>query len=184
MVIDKLHKDLIFMWSSRLYRLTFVSPYLAHSLRPVRNTPAIFASHQFILVSSSPYFHAQLLSWVPRSAAATAPGDPLTVTLPSPPFIPALLHFTLGYISTDTLIFAHCTYDLDTAFAILRTAIFLSLEFEEYECITGTKWGTGWCHCHNVAIKYLDRGAHRAFLGLFSHGQHRTSQWAHTPMCP
>ncbi|KIJ13389.1 hypothetical protein PAXINDRAFT_13728 [Paxillus involutus ATCC 200175] len=161
------------------------------------STTATFASYRFILVSRSPYFRAQLLSWVPKSTATTAPGDPLTVTLPSPPFTPVSLHFTLGYIHTGTLLFSHRTCDLDTAFAILRAATYLSLpqlyddetqarvvyemlhcytflEFEEFERITGAKWGTARCHCRqcvhrvpcalefaladDIANKYLNRG--------------------------
>ncbi|KIJ15860.1 hypothetical protein PAXINDRAFT_176366 [Paxillus involutus ATCC 200175] len=208
--IDKLRKDLVFMWRSRLYSDVRISLSGTFSTSNPEHTTAIFASHRFILVSRSPYFRAQLLSWAPKSAAVAAPGDPLTVTLPSPPFTPASLHFTLGYIYTGTLVFSHRTYDLDTGFAILRAATYLSLpqlydetqarvvyemlhglyhaflEFEEYERITGAKWGTGGCRCRqcarrvprvlefaladDVANKYLDRGARRALVGLFGEG--------------
>jgi len=49
------------------------------------------------------------------------------LTLPSPPFTPASLPFTLGFIYTSTLIFSHRTHDLSTAFGILRSALYLSL---------------------------------------------------------
>ncbi|KAF9218824.1 hypothetical protein BS17DRAFT_719536 [Gyrodon lividus] len=208
--IDKLRKDLVFMWRSRLYSDIRISLSGTFSTSHPEHTTAIFASHRFILVSRSPYFRSQLLSWAPKSEAPSAPGESFTVTLPSPPFTPASLHFTLGYIYTGTLVFSHRTYDLDTAFAILRAATYLSLpqlydeiqarvvyemlhglyhaflEFEEYERITGAKWGTGGCRCRqcarriprvlefaladDVSNKYLDRGARRALVGLFGEG--------------
>ena len=60
------------------------------------------------------------------------------------------------------------------------------LEFDEYERITGAKWGTGGCRCRqcarrvprilefalsdDVANNYLERGARRALVGLFGEG--------------
>lgn len=99
----------------------------------------------------------------------------MTINLPSPPFTPASLHFTLGYVYTGTLVFSHRTFDLDTSFHIMRSANYLSLdplcdeiqarivqemmhglfhaflEFSEYERITGGKWGTGGCRCRQCA---------------------------------
>ncbi|KAI0087448.1 hypothetical protein BDY19DRAFT_955832 [Irpex rosettiformis] len=168
--IDKLRKDLVFMWRSRLYsdvRLALTGNFSTNH----ENTTAIFSSHRFILVSRSPYFHTQLLQW----GVGQSPGEPLTLTLPSPPFTPASLHFTLGFIYTGTLVFSHRTFDLDTAFHIMRSANYLSLdtlcdeiqarivqemmhglfhaflEFAEYERITGGKWGTGGCKCRQCA---------------------------------
>ncbi|GBE83716.1 hypothetical protein SCP_0507720 [Sparassis crispa] len=204
--IDKLRKDLVFMWRSRLYsdvRITLTGNFSSSNHE---NATAIFSSHRFILVSRSPYFHTQLLSWGVQST----PGEPLTLTLPSPPFTPASLHFTLGFIYTGTLVFSHRTFDLDTAFHIMRSASYLSLdtlydeiqarivqemmhglfhaflEFSEYECITGGKWGTGGCRCRQCARRaprvlefavtddvknaYLERGARRALVGLFGEG--------------
>jgi len=204
--VDKLRKDLVFMWRSRLYsdvRIALSGTFSSTNHEPAT---AIFSSHRFILVSRSPYFHAQLLNW----AQPAKSGEPITVTLPSPPFTPASLHFTLGYIYTGTLVFSHRTYDLDTAFAILKSATYLSLdglvaeiqarivyemihglfhaslEFNEYERITGSKWGTGGCRCRQCARRaprvlefaladdvkntYLERGARRALVGLFGEG--------------
>ncbi|KAG2128900.1 uncharacterized protein EDB93DRAFT_1323523 [Suillus bovinus] len=204
--VDKLRKDLVFMWRSRLYsdvRIALSGTFSSTNHEPAT---AIFSSHRFILVSRSPYFRAQLLNW----AQPAKPGEPITVTLPSPPFTPASLHFTLGYIYTGTLVFSHRTYDLDTAFAILKSATYLSLdglvaeiqarivyemihglfhaslEFNEYERITGSKWGTGGCRCRQCARRaprvlefaladdvkntYLERGARRALVGLFGEG--------------
>lgn len=168
--IDKLRKDLVFMWRSRLYsdvRLALTGNFSTHH----ENTTAIFSSHRFVLVSRSPYFRTQLLQW----GVKQTPGEPLTLTLPSPPFTPASLHFTLGFIYTGTLVFSHRTFDLDTAFHIMRSANYLSLdtlcdeiqarivqemmhglfhaflEFAEYENITGGKWGTGGCKCRQCA---------------------------------
>ncbi|KAG2341692.1 hypothetical protein BDR05DRAFT_983631 [Suillus weaverae] len=204
--VDKLRKDLVFMWRSRLYSDVRIALSGTFSSTNHESATAIFSSHRFILVSRSPYFHAQLLNW----AQPTKPGEPITVTLPSPPFTPASLHFTLGYIYTGTLVFSHRTYDLDTAFAILKSAMYLSLdglvaeiqarivyemihglfhaslEFNEYERITGSKWGTGGCRCRQCARRaprvlefaladdvkntYLERGARRALVGLFGEG--------------
>lgn len=76
---------------------------------------------------------------------------------------------------SGTLIFSHRSYDLSTAFAILRAALYLSLNslhdeiqarivqemlhglyhafipFEEYEHLTNGKWGTGGCRCRQCA---------------------------------
>ncbi|KAF8838233.1 hypothetical protein BDN67DRAFT_971806 [Paxillus ammoniavirescens] len=173
-----------------------LSPCLVHSLHPIRNTTAAFTSYRFILVSRLPYF------------PAAAPGDPLTVIPLSPPFTPVSPHFALGYTYTGTLVFSHHTCDLDTAFAILRAATYLSLpqlyddetqvhaayemlhglyhafpEFEEYERITGANWGTGWCHCPNdVANKYLDRSV-VGHCWVCSSTDNSVCHNGHTPPC-
>ncbi|KAG1716805.1 hypothetical protein ID866_327 [Astraeus odoratus] len=180
--IDKLRKDLVYMWRSRLYSDIRISLSGTFSSSNPEHTTALFSTHRFILASRSPYFRAQLLTWgqpqsakTPNGAAASTPGEPLTINLPSPPFTPASLHFTLGYIYTGTLHFSHRTYDLDTAFAILRASLYLTLpaltteiqsrivyemlhglfhaflEFNAYESITGAKWGTGGCRCRQCA---------------------------------
>ena len=169
--IDKLRKDLVFMWRSRLYSDVRIALTGSFSSSNHENTTAIFSSHRFILVSRSPYFNTQLLQW----GLKPTPGEPLTLNLPSPPFTPASLHFTLGFIYTGTLVFSHRTFDLDTAFHIMRSATYLDLdtlydeiqarivqemmhglfhaflEFSEYEAITGGKWGTGGCRCRQCA---------------------------------
>ena len=169
--IDKLRKDLVFMWRSRLYSDVRIALTGSFSSTNHESTTAVFSSHRFILVSRAPYFRTQLLQW----GVKQSPGEPLTVTLPSPPFTPASLHFTLGYIYTGSLVFSHRTFDLDTAFHIMRSANYLSLdplydeiqarivqemmhglfhaflEFSEYERITGGKWGTGGCKCRQCA---------------------------------
>ncbi|EIW78740.1 hypothetical protein CONPUDRAFT_167664 [Coniophora puteana RWD-64-598 SS2] len=169
--LDKLRKDLVFMWRSRLYsdvRIQLSGTFSSSNHEPAT---AIFSSHKFILMSRSPYFYTQFISW----GTPTNLGELATVTLPSPPFTPASLHFTLGYIYTGTLVFSHRTYDLDTAFAIMKSATYLQLdclydevqsrivqemlhglfhaflEFTEYERITGGKWGTGGCRCRQCA---------------------------------
>ncbi|TFK62634.1 hypothetical protein BDN72DRAFT_827296 [Pluteus cervinus] len=172
--IDKLRKDLVYMWRSRLYsdvRLALTGNF---SSTNHETTTAVFATHRFILVSRCPYFHTALLAWPSKPVSQTA-GEPLTLNLPSPPFTPASVHFTLGFIYTGTLVFSHRTYDLDTAFQIMRSATYLGLqtlydeiqarlvqemmhglfhaflEFSEYENLTGGKWGTGGCRCRQCA---------------------------------
>ncbi|KAG7448416.1 uncharacterized protein BT62DRAFT_964788 [Guyanagaster necrorhizus] len=172
--IDKLRKDLVFMWRSRLYSDVRIELTGTFSSSNPEHTTAIFSSHRFILVSRCSYFHTALISW-PSAPSKSTSSDPLALSLPSPPFTPASLHFTLGFIYTGTLVFSHRSYDLDTAFHILRSATYLSLqtlydeiqarivqemmhglfhaflEFSEYERITGGKWGTGGCRCRQCA---------------------------------
>ena len=169
--LDKLRKDLVFMWRSRLYSDVRIALTGTFSSTNHESSTAIFSSHRFMLVSRSPYFNTQLLQW----ATKPSPGEPLTLNLPSPPFTPASLHFTLGFIYTGTLVFSHRSFDLDTAFHIMRSATYLGLdtlydeiqarivqemlhglfhaflEFSEYEAITGGKWGTGGCRCRQCA---------------------------------
>ena len=169
------------MWRSRLYSDVKISLTGAFSSINHESATAIFSSHRFMLVSRSPYFHTSLKSWgktanaMAKTSAGSGEEEPSTVTLPSPPFTPASLHFTLGYMYTGTLVFSHRTYDLDTAFHIMKSATFLSiqslydeiqarvvqemmhglyhafLEFSEYERITGGKWGSGGCRCRQCA---------------------------------
>ncbi len=170
---NKLRKDLVFMWRSRLYSDIRISLTGNFSSSPHEDTTAVFSSHRFILVSRCPYFYTALVSW-PKSKTQQA-NEPVTLSLPSPPFTPASLHFTLGFLYTGTLIFSNRNYDLNTAFAILRSATYLSLDtlhdevqariiqemmhglfhaflsFEEYERLGGSKWGTGGCRCRQCA---------------------------------
>jgi len=179
--LDKLRKDLVFMWRSRLYSDVRIALTGSFSSVNHESSTAIFSSHRFMLVTRSPYFHTSLKSWgktanaIAKSPSGSGEEEPLTITLPSPPFTPASLHFALGYMYTGTLVFSHRTYDLDTAFHIMKSATFLSiqslydeiqarvvqemmhglyhafLEFSEYERITGGKWGSGGCRCRQCA---------------------------------
>jgi len=179
--LDKLRKDLVFMWRSRLYSDIKIALTGSFSSVNHESSTAIFSSHRFMLVTRSPYFHTSLKSWgktanaITKSPSGSGEEEPLTITLPSPPFTPASLHFALGYMYTGTLVFSHRTYDLDTAFHIMKSATFLSiqslydeiqarvvqemmhglyhafLEFSEYERITGGKWGSGGCRCRQCA---------------------------------
>ncbi|KAJ7935967.1 hypothetical protein B0H13DRAFT_1947640 [Mycena leptocephala] len=187
--VDKLRKDLVFMWRSRLYSdvriaLTSNGPPApadddddAHD----RQMP-VFSSHRFILASRCSYFHTALVSWPspskPLSSSLSSSGtDPLTLSLPSPPFTPASLHFTLGFIYTGTLVFSHRTYDLTTALALLLSANYLSLPtlhtevqarvvsemahglfhaalpFTAYEALTHGAWRAGGCTCRKCAAR-------------------------------
>ncbi|KAI9451958.1 hypothetical protein F5148DRAFT_528064 [Russula earlei] len=179
--IDKLRKDLVFMWRSRLYsdvRIGIEGGSSSHH----EGSAAIFATHRFILVSRSHYFHNALIAWnTQRPEIRDEDQDddrlvePPTLMLPSPPFTPPSLHFVLGFIYTGTLIFSNRTYDLDTAFHIMRSSTYISLtslydevqarivqemmhglfhayvEFAEYERITSGKWGVSGCRCRQCA---------------------------------
>ena len=175
--LEKLRKDLVFMWRSRLYsdvRIQLSGTFSSStSSQGDPMATAVFSSHRFILVSRSPYFRTQLLGAF--ALPTPAPGQSLTLTLPSPPFTPASLHFTLGFIYTGTLSFSHRTYDLETAFHIMRAATYLSMTslyteieariveemchglfhaympFDEYEKLTAGKWGATGCKCRQCA---------------------------------
>ncbi|PFH46430.1 hypothetical protein AMATHDRAFT_7810 [Amanita thiersii Skay4041] len=171
--IDKLRKDLVYMWRSRLYSDVKIALTGNFSSSPHEDTTAIFSSHRFILVSRCPYFYNDLVLW-PKSKQQQS-NESITVSLPSPPFTPASLHFILGFLYTGTLIFSNRNYDLSTAFSILRSAAYLSLDtlhdevqarivqemmhglfhaflsFPEYERLTNRKWGTGGCRCRQCA---------------------------------
>lgn len=171
--IDKLRKDLCYMWRSRLYsdvRIALNGGDFPSSATDTSegDSAVVFFSHRFILVSRSPYFRGVLLS---EFRVPTAPSGPITLNLPSTAFTPASLHWSLGFMYSGTLNFSHRTFDLDTAFAIVRSAAFLSLAsmsdeieayiveemmhglfhayltFDEYEKITAGKWGVGGCKC-------------------------------------
>ncbi|KAJ6458955.1 hypothetical protein C8R47DRAFT_1226840 [Mycena vitilis] len=184
--IDKLRKDLVFMWRSRLYsdvRIALTSngpPAPSDDDDDHERQMPVFSSHRFILASRSPYFHTALVSWPspskPLSSSVNGP-DPLTLTLPSPPFTPASLHFTLGFLYTGTLVFSHRTYDLSTALALLLSANYLSLPalhaevqarivsemahglfhaalpFTAYEALTQGAWRAGGCTCRKCAAR-------------------------------
>lgn len=135
--LDKLRQDLVFMWRSRLYSDVDIVLGEDH----VRTIPdanasvlslaleegtdeeesASFSAHRMMLVSRSPYFAAQLLS--PYADAHSR-----VVRLPSPPFTPAAMHFTLGFIYTGTLFFSNRTFDLSTAFQLWLAGSYLQIE--------------------------------------------------------
>ncbi|KAJ3814616.1 hypothetical protein F5876DRAFT_32506 [Lentinula aff. lateritia] len=190
--LDKLRKDLVYMWRSRLYSdvkiSLMVNPTDNFSIsssgnKEHENTTAVFSTHRFILVSRSAYFRSLLLpnplkSLTLASSLSSTP-SPQTLTLPSPPFTPASLHFTLGYLYTGSLAFSHRTYDLTTALHIylsslpahlhlprlldeIRGRIVMELchglfhaflEFPEYEALIKGRWGgnTGGCRCRQCA---------------------------------
>jgi hypothetical protein len=172
--IDKLKKDLCYMWRSRLFsdvRIALTGDFRPpESASDTEDTAVVFFSHRFVLVSRSPYFHKVLQSSF-HPPAAPSDGSLLTLHLPSSAFTPASLHWALGFMYSGTLNFSHRTFDLDTAFAITRSAAYLLmasmrveieahiieemlhglfhayLTFDEYEKITAGKWGVGGCRC-------------------------------------
>jgi hypothetical protein len=214
--IDKLRKDLVFMWRSRLYsdvRIGIEGSSSSHH----DGLAAVFSTHRFILVSRSDYFHTALIAWNSQKPEIRDEDqdddrsvEQPTLMLPSPPFTPPSLHFVLGFIYTGTLIFSNRTYDLDTAFHIMRSATYISLtslydeiqarivhemmhglfhayvDFNEYERITGGKWGVSGCRCRQCARRIpriiefallddvkndlLQRGARRGLVGMFGEG--------------
>ncbi|UZJ52185.1 hypothetical protein CBS101457_001505 [Exobasidium rhododendri] len=140
--LEKLRQDLVFMWRSRLYSDVEIVLGDEDERTTVRSIPDInasvtsfnlpdaaeeddetasFSAHRMMLASRSPYFAAQLLS--PYSDA-----NARVIRLPSPPFTPAALHFTLGFIYTGTLFFSNRTFDLSTAFQLWRSASYLQID--------------------------------------------------------
>ena len=177
--IDKLRKDLVFMWKSRLYsdvRIAIEGSSTAY-------LDAVFSAHRFILDSRSDYFHTALIAWKNSQKPEIRDEDeeddrsvePPTLMLPSPPFTPPSLHFVLGFIYTGTCKFSNRKYDLDTAFHIMRSAIYISLtslydeiqarivhemmhglfhayvDIADFERITGGKWCVSGCRCRQCA---------------------------------
>ncbi|KAH7320435.1 hypothetical protein B0J17DRAFT_685204 [Rhizoctonia solani] len=174
---DKLRRDLFYMWKFRLY--SDVRIEITGNLSSINNEIAIpvISSHRFILSSRVPHFRASLFSPLTPVSPLTlvgqgiSPTNPLLLDLPTPPFTPAALHFTLGFIYTGTLTFSDRTWDLETAFNIMRSAKYLGLDtleneirarivaemmhglfhaylpFDEYERVIEGKWGIGGCKC-------------------------------------
>lgn len=131
---DKLGQDLTYMWRSKLYvdvRI-HLKPQLSDedeeqeddsdSSTDSLSSTAVFTSHRFILCSRSPYFASVLLN------PAFKPQTTADIHLPTPPFTPAALHFCLGYMYAGHLDFSNRSFDLTTAFAIYRAAMYLQLE--------------------------------------------------------
>ncbi|CUA76901.1 Collagen alpha-1(XVII) chain [Rhizoctonia solani] len=168
---EKLRKDLVYMWRSRLYSDVRITLTGSFSSTNTEVATAVFSSHRFILVSRVPYFRTLLSSSFAPVGQNICSANPLPLNLPAPPFTPASLHFTLGFIYTGTMAFSHRNWDLDTAFNVIRAAKYLGLDtldnearariiaemlhglfhaylpFDEYERVIEGKWGTGGCKC-------------------------------------
>lgn len=171
--VDKLRKDFVYMWRSRLYsdvKISLTGSFSSN--KEHENTTAVFSTHKFILVARSKYFRPLLLHQPQLGKSSDT-----DITLPSPPFTPASLHFTLGYLYTGTLAFSHRTYDLTTAFHIylsslpphlnlphllneIRARIVYELchglfhaylDFPSYEALIKGRWALGGCRCRQCA---------------------------------
>ncbi|WAQ82525.1 hypothetical protein PtA15_2A842 [Puccinia triticina] len=130
---DKLRKDLLYMWRSKLYADCQIILINQQDLdNPTENSTyeqeAVFSAHRSILCSRSPYFASLLLD-------PYADSNNRLFTLASPPFTPASLHFSLGYLYCGTLDFSNRNFDLSTAMQIWRSAQYLGLDLlrEEVE---------------------------------------------------
>jgi hypothetical protein len=103
-LIDKLKKDLVFMWRSELYSDVRIEIQGKPSPgAPEEETTAAFSSRRFVLMSRSPYFFDQLVTY----GGKTAIGEVPTFRLPTPPFTLPYLHFILGFLYTVTLNFSN-----------------------------------------------------------------------------
>lgn len=125
------------------------SEYDSSSSTASLSNTASFSSHRFILCSRSPYFASVLLNkseFRPRKrkGSSTAMNTVEVITLPSPPFTPAALHFCLGYLYNGSLSFSNRTFDLTTAFQIHRCATYLQLDALRDEIEARIVWD--FCH--------------------------------------
>lgn len=115
------------MWRSRLYADCRIMLVSADGQQPPQmdddeaEDEAVFSAHRAILCSRSPYFASLLLD-------PYADSQKRIFSLPSPPFTPASLHFSLGYLYCGTLEFSNRTFDLATAMQIWRSAQYLGLD--------------------------------------------------------
>lgn len=122
--LQRLSQDLLFMWRSKLYADVLIKLVPADLDGTADQTTEpdgeVFASHRAIL-ATVPYFESILLG-------SYSDQDHRILTLPSPPFTPAALHFTLGYLYCGTLDFSQRTFDLSTAFSVWLSAVYLSID--------------------------------------------------------
>ncbi|KAH6884037.1 hypothetical protein BKA70DRAFT_1470385 [Coprinopsis sp. MPI-PUGE-AT-0042] len=180
--IDKLRKDLVFMCeavstrtSTSRSRATFLLP-LEHTKTPPPSFPLTDSCSRisFTLLSRRP---SRLILQSPDS------GHQRRTTHPHTPL--STLHTRLAalyprlHLHRHPHLFTHRTFDLSTAFAILRSSAYLSLQsltneiqariahemlhglfhaflpFAEYEKLTQGRWGVGGCRVDNVHVVFL-----------------------------
>ncbi|KAF8890529.1 hypothetical protein CPB84DRAFT_1849111 [Gymnopilus junonius] len=121
--LQNLGNNLLDMWRSRLYSdVRIILPLPAQG-----NQTAIFYGHRFLLASRS----KTLNDAIRRSHQGEDVKEPTTIALPNDIFTPASIHFILGYMCTGTLKFSLKEYDLTTALAIYKGAIYLLLPMLE-----------------------------------------------------
>ncbi|KAF7354977.1 hypothetical protein MSAN_01413200 [Mycena sanguinolenta] len=177
--IDKLRKDLFYMWRSRLYSDVRVALAMNGPAAPAgrRRRRARAADTRLLITPLHPRLAFAPLSSSLSSSLLTSTYEPLTLSLPSPPFTPASMHFTLGFLYTGILAFSHRTYDLSTALALLLSSNYLQLPtlyaevqariisemahglfhaafpFAAYEELTKGVWRAGGCTCRKCASR-------------------------------
>lgn len=112
-----------------------------------------FSAHRAILASRCPYFHTICLS--PYSDAEST-----LFTLPSPPFTPASIHFTLAYIYTGSLNLNR-TFDLTVAMHLWQSATYLSMDLLLDEVVSRI---SDMCHDFRACCKTCRMRSKRIFV--------------------
>jgi hypothetical protein len=90
------------MWRSRLYSDIRIALTGNFSSTNHESATAIFSSHRFILVSRSPYFYSQLITYPSKPSLRW----PIDSHSPLSAIHPRLTPLYLGYIYTGTLVFS------------------------------------------------------------------------------
>ncbi|KAF5329643.1 hypothetical protein D9619_009513 [Psilocybe cf. subviscida] len=124
-----LQTNMLNMWAKRIecdMSLTIAEQYSISGAQDLQSPHPVFPCHRFVLASRSTYFSAALMGWLAHKTAIPV-GAQVALTLPTPPFSPMSVYFTLGFIYSGTLKFGKRVFDLDGAFSIYRAADHLGI---------------------------------------------------------
>lgn len=183
MSTTKIRKDLYFLLQRRLFSdMQIVVPTSQNpGVDDEECIVSVFPCHKSILVARSPYFRDILLGPDTPKITHERPQNLFIVPLPSPPFNPVAVDFTLRFLYTGVLQFplTQFTSDYSTTLALYRVSQYLqvpslkalivahiiadmlhgcfsaSLTASEYYRLTNGKWKSmlslGGCSCRHCA---------------------------------